>query len=314
VLDAQWERYGAMSARDRSRRPPAGSSQAGDWPRVPRRLRTRDDFKRWIDGYDTGIRYMDEHIGQVLATLDELGVLDETALVFSADHGENQGELNVYGDHQTADRCTNRVPLIVRWPGVTRAGARVDALVYQQDLPPAVCELLGVPVPARWDGVSLAPALRGEPFAGRPYLVVGQGPWTCQRAVRTGPWLAVRTYHPGLHPFPSRMLFDLDADPRETTDLSAQRPDVTAACDHLLAEWWQQMLAPGDAAPDPLLTVLEEGGPWYVRARWTAFLDGLRADGQAWAADELEARGLDVRPLPQGQGEMQSRAPAASSS
>ncbi|MGH2356062.1 MAG: sulfatase-like hydrolase/transferase [Chloroflexota bacterium] len=73
-----------------------------------------------MDGYDVGIRYVDDHVGQVLATLDDLGVLDETAIIFSADHGENQGELNVYGDHQTADRCTSNVPLIVRWPGVTQ--------------------------------------------------------------------------------------------------------------------------------------------------------------------------------------------------
>jgi hypothetical protein len=43
--------------------------------------------------------------------------------------------------------------------------------------------------------------------------------------------------------------------------------------------------------------VLEEGGPWYVRTRWTAFLQGLRDDGQAWAADEIEARQLNVKPV-----------------
>ena len=308
VLDEQWERYGAMSARDRSRLPPHGTCAAEQWPRVPRQIRTRDDFTQWIDGYDTGIRYMDDHIGQVLATLDELGVLDETAIIFSADHGENQGELNIYGDHQTADRCTNNVPLIVRWPGVTPANTEVDALVYQQDLPPAVCELLEVPVPGRWDGRSLAPALRGEPFDGREYLVVGQGPWTCQRAVRTGPWLSIRTYHPGLHPFPEQMLFNLEEDPRETTNLLDARPEVAARCDHLLADWWQQMLSPADAAPDPMMTVLQEGGPWYVRTRWNSFLQGLREDGQAWAADEIEARHLNVKPVAGARQQRQARA------
>jgi len=296
VLDAHWESYGAMSSRDRSRLPPAGTCAAEQYPRIPRQLRTRDDFKQWIDGYDTGIRYMDDHVGQVLETLGSLGVLDDTAIIFSADHGENQGELNVYGDHQTADHCTNRVPLIVRWPGVTTPGTRVDALVYQQDLPPAVCELFGVTPPARWDGQSLAPALRGESFDGRPYLVVGHGAHTCQRGVRSGPWMSIRTYHPGLNRYPDAMVFNLDDDPRETNNLAEQRPDILAECDSLLATWWQQMLRPPDALPDPLITVAQEGGPWYVRGRYHAFLQGLRDDGQAWAADEIVASNRAIQP------------------
>ena len=43
-----------------------------------------------------------------------MNLWDDTAIIISADHGENQGELNVWGDHQTADHITNRVPLIIR--------------------------------------------------------------------------------------------------------------------------------------------------------------------------------------------------------
>jgi choline-sulfatase len=73
--------------------------------------------KQWIDGYDTGIRYADEHAGRLLAALEQQGVLDDTIIIVSSDHGENQGELNVWGDHQTADAITCRIPLIIRWPG-----------------------------------------------------------------------------------------------------------------------------------------------------------------------------------------------------
>jgi len=59
---------------------------------------------------------MDDHIGMILAALEAAGVGDDTAILVSADHGENQGELNVYWDHQTADQITARVPLIIRWP------------------------------------------------------------------------------------------------------------------------------------------------------------------------------------------------------
>jgi len=49
-------------------------------------------------------------------------------IIISADHGENLGELNIYGDHQTADQITCRVPLIVKWPGVTD---RVSGIGYR---------------------------------------------------------------------------------------------------------------------------------------------------------------------------------------
>ena len=82
-----------------------------------------EDVRRMFDGYDTGTLYADEHIGRILDVLADQGVLDETAIIISADHGEQLGELNVYGDHQTADQSTTRVPLIVRWPGVPTARA-----------------------------------------------------------------------------------------------------------------------------------------------------------------------------------------------
>lgn len=282
ILAQQWMSYGPRSARDLPFR-------SADYPRMPEKIRTLADFKQWIDGYDVGIRYVDDHLAQVLDTLADLGVLEETAIIISADHGENQGELNVYGDHQTADFFTTRVPLIVSWPGLPHPG-RVETLVYQLDLAPTLCDLLGLPTPARWDGRSFAPALRGEPFAGRSALVLGQGAWTCQRAVRTGSWLFIRTYHPGLYPFPETMLFDLDRDPHETRDVAAERPDVVAHCDHLLAEWWHRNLSGDEAGPDPLLTVMAEGGPWYARQRYAEFAARLRETGRAAAAEEILQR------------------------
>ena len=68
------------------------------------------------------IGYADEHIGTILEALDDLGVLDETIVIVSADHGESQGEFNVWGDHQTADHSTCRVPLVIRWPGRFEGG------------------------------------------------------------------------------------------------------------------------------------------------------------------------------------------------
>jgi len=283
IIDRQRQQYGPRSARE-----PQGFRPDPRWPREVPEIRNLDDFKRWIDGYDVGIRYMDDHIGQILEVLDEQGVLDETAIIISGDHGECQGELNVYGDHHTADEYTCHLPMIIRWPGLTRAG-RCDALLYQLDLAPTLCELLGIEPPSRWDGKSFAAALRGEQIQGRPYLVLGQGAWTCQRAVLKWPWLMIRTYHPGLHEYPPVMLFNLDQDPHETQNLAEARPEVVGECEHLLADWWSACMTAPDAEPDPMFLVIREGGPLYVRNKAEEYAQLLRETGRAEAAERMLA-------------------------
>ena len=280
TIAAQRESYGPMSARDHV-------LNQERYPRLPAGITNRADFDRWIDGYDVGIRYVDDHIGQIRATLEARGVLDDWAIIVSADHGENQGELNIYGDHQTADEYTTHIPLIIRWPGTTAPGGAYAGLVYHLDLAPTLCELLGVRVPERWDGRSFAPVLRGQAHTDREYLVLGQGAWTCQRAVRQGDWLLVRTYHTGHHPFPAAMLFDLAQDPHETRNVAESRPEVVAALDHLLTEWWQEQTSGPQGQPDPMLTTIQEGGPFYVRGKLQPYIERLRAAGRNAAADEL---------------------------
>src|SRR5206468_5424918 len=85
------------------------------WPRC---VASMDDARQMFDGYDIGTRFADEYVGKIFNALADENVLDETAIVITADHGENLGELNIYGDHQLADHITCRVPLIVNWPGI----------------------------------------------------------------------------------------------------------------------------------------------------------------------------------------------------
>ncbi len=77
-----------------------------------------------------------------------------------------------------------------------------------------------------WDGESFAAALTTPADEGRDFLVLSQGAWSCQRSVRWGKWLLIRTYHTGLKDFPEYMLFDIEADPHETMNLAASRSDV----------------------------------------------------------------------------------------
>jgi len=221
-----------------------------------------------------------------------MGVLADTAIMISADHGETLGALNIYGDHQTADELTSHIPMILRWPGLGDAGrGRVDSgFHYHFDVAATVLELLGARVPRSWDGRSFAPALREGRNDGRDYLVVSQAAWTCQRGVRFDDWLCIRTYHDGYHDFPSLMLFDLANDPHETKDLALEQPDVVARAMAKLEDWYAEMARTATRPDDPMRTVMAEGGPFHTRGQLAKYTERLRATEREHWARALEER------------------------
>ena len=280
-----WDSFGPHAAQE-----PGGdySGKPGKWPRQPLAIARLDDYKQWVDGYDTGIRYADEHCGRVLNALADAGVLDDTLIIVTSDHGENQGELGIYGDHQTADHVTSRVPMILRWPGGAYAGRVDSALHYQSDVAATLVEMLGGKAPAHWDAKSFAEAYRAGASPGREYLVLSQMCWACQRAVRWGDHVFIRTYHTGMKDMPERMLFDVACDPHELRDLSAGQPALADHGQALLEEWQADMLAGNEGQPDPLWQVMAEGGPFHDREIRTQYLARLRATGRGHHADFLD--------------------------
>jgi arylsulfatase A-like enzyme len=297
VRAAHFEGCGPHSARETigyDDRPPPGLPWS--YPRQPLAIDSPAAVRRMFDGYDTGVLYADRCVGQLLAILEEAGVLADTAILVTADHGENLGELNVYGDHQTADQATARLPMLLRWPALgTTAAPRVDrALHYQVDVAATVLELLGGRVPPSWDGRSFAPALRAGAEQGRDWLVISQAAWTAQRAVRFqqagADYLCIRTYHDGYHGYPDTMLFDLATDPHEQNDLQAARPAVVNEALARLERWLAEMMTTATHPADPMWMVLHEGGPKHVRGELPAYLQRLRATGRAHWADLLAAR------------------------
>ncbi|MFC4986698.1 sulfatase family protein [Saliphagus infecundisoli] len=309
VIEAQRDSYGPRSARDIHG---WGSPyvEGGDWgeddlPRTPSEIGSREDFKEWIDGYDVGVRYMDDYIGDLFDVLREEGVYEGTFVVLSADHGENQGELNVYGDHQTADDKTCRVPLIVSGPGVD-PGERTG-LWYNVDFGPTVADLAGVNPSPQWGGRSFAAAITDGKDGGREYLVLGQGAWSCQRAVRWDDWLMIRTYHKGMKDLDDVMLFDLASDPHEQNDLSEEEPDVAAEGVRKLERWYAEQMRDAamgqsrcsptddDCLVDPLWRVIAEGGPYHAMRTDSVepYIERLRETGRKEHADALAEKHLD---------------------
>jgi arylsulfatase A-like enzyme len=259
-------------------------------PTMPHRIARRGDFEHLANGYDGAIRYLDEHLGRVFDEIEAQGVLDETAVIISADHGEAFGELGQYMDHGSASPAVHRVPLIVRWPGVTDGadGSRRGELLYNLDLTPTVAEALGLEVPEGWCGRSFLPLLSGRRAAQpRGGLVLAHGLHTRQRAVLDGRYLYVRTYHPGLFPYPPQMLFDLVDDPHQTNDLAQREPSRVASMDEDLRVWEAENVA-ATGLTDPMRDI--QGQPPSTFATLEEYAGRLRDQGRKDDAEELVAR------------------------
>ncbi len=228
------------------------------FPLMPGSVASREDFEHMITGYDAAIAYVDAHVKEVLEELDRQGVLDDAVLVVSADHGDAFGEHGIYSDHDCSDECIHRIPLIVRWPGVTNAGGHVDELHYNLDFAPTLCGLLGASVPEDWDGISFRQALEGGTASGREYLVWDTGLYTVQRAVRTRTHLMIRTYDGFGYPFEPVELYDIGSDPYQTNNLEGSHPEIVATCSRYMEDWLQEQMLKPHWQGDPLSEILRE--------------------------------------------------------
>ena len=286
VREQHWRGVGPHSAREVNSfgTEPRAASWLDKFPRQPREIDSLDVARMMFDGYDGGVRFADEMIGRLLNDLADAGVLDETLVIVSSDHGENLGELNVYGDHQTADAITTHVPCVMRGPGV-EAGGVDEGLMYSLDMAARVVRMAGGEVPDVWDGRADGP---------RESLVVSNGAWSCQRGVRFDrdgtPYMLVRSYHDGYHDFPDRMLFDLKNDPHEQRNLAADRPEVVNQGLAYLDEWLGDCMRTATHGADPMWEVMAEGGAFHTRGRLPEYLDRLRQTDRSAAADRLAAK------------------------
>jgi arylsulfatase A-like enzyme len=214
-----------------------------------------------ITAYDSSIAYVDHHIKQVLDELDRQGVLDDAVIVVSGDHGDAFGEHGIYSDHVNVDECIHRIPLIIRWPGVTPKNARSNAFMYNVDYTPTICNLLNIPIPDDWDGKSYKANVEGADGENRDFLVWDSGLYTVQRAVRTKTHLYIRTYDSWKYRnWQKEELYNMVHDPYETHDLAGECPDIVQECRSILDEWVSQQTNKDNWISDPLDEILKERG------------------------------------------------------
>ena len=150
--------------------------------------RDEAELRRHIADYHAMIHHHDQAIGRILDALQRSGRLDDTIVVFTADHGLGLGQHGLMGKQNLYEH-SNRVPLVLAGPGIP-PGQRRDGQVYLMDLCPTLCDLLHLPVPDSVEADSFQPMLSDPTRPGRAVLFSAYRQQ--QRAARAWPWKLIR--------------------------------------------------------------------------------------------------------------------------
>ena len=245
------------------------------------------DYDNSATGYDLSSRQgryaamvsnVDHQIGRILASLDELGMRERTLVLVTSDNGgvrQLRASRTLRGGKSTLYEGGIRVPLIARWPGHVAAGRVDDSVVTSIDLLPTLAEIAGQTPAGPVSGQSFAGALlTGEAVArahplffeakrSREYFDEPHGRYVSY-AVRDGQWKLV--FGADLAAAARPELYDLAADPGETTDLAERHPDLVERLELAYQQWRREAgnlaLEPRESAdgrtllgPDPALDI-----------------------------------------------------------
>ena len=229
---------------------------------------TAEEAADFVRLYDGNLAYADREIGWLRQTLEEMGLLERTVVIVTADHGESLLERGALG-HGTHlyEECV-RVPLVVRFPGGRGpAGLRVRELVDLLDVAPTVASLFGAlegTAARAFEGVSLLPVIGGARGRGvvvsrsmqeRPAYALNDGTWKLIHSLKTG----------------NSELFRLSDDPDEQRDLVEAEPLRAELMRQELYRWLRDLRVERGTATEERLTPAER--------------EALRALGYADATD-----------------------------
>lgn len=215
--------------------------------------------------YYASISSVDRNIGRLLKELDRLQLAENTLVIFTSDHGYNNGRhgINTKGNgHWIAGGVTGpkrpnmwdtsiRVPLVMRWPKVIKAGTRFDQMVSNVDMFKFVTGALSVPIPDQLElhGIDYSPLLFGKPAETRTALFgqydLHNNGLAYLRMIRTPRFKFVKHYRAKL----MDELYDLETDPEETQNLIRRRPQAkwrkqAEVLEQRLLEWQKSIQDP----------------------------------------------------------------------
>ncbi|MGQ1787517.1 arylsulfatase [Saccharicrinis sp. GN24d3] len=198
-------------------------------------------------GYAAMVSYLDEQVGQLVNKLKKLGLYENTLIIFTSDNGPtfNGGAdsawFNSAGPFKSEfgwGKCFLheggiRVPMIASWPGKIKAGSTSDHASAFWDVLPTLCDVSGVEKPKDTDGISFLPELLGKKQDQHDYFYWEFPEMGGQIAVRIGQYKAI-CKNAMSQPDKHFELFDLEADPQETIDISAQHPDLMERVEEII--------------------------------------------------------------------------------
>lgn len=208
--------------------------------------------------YAAMVESMDDAVGTLLDTLDRLKLSDNTIIIFTADNGGNMyntvddttptSNAPLRGGKATMYEGGTRVPAVVVMPGVSKEASVSDSPIQSEDYYPTLVEALGIAPPKeqKFDGRSFLDALRGRPFdRDALFQYFPHGPKVPDNlppavSVHLGKWKLIRIFHDGDKGEHRRVLFDLEKDISEITDLSSQYPEMVTQLDSRIDQFLKE--------------------------------------------------------------------------
>jgi arylsulfatase len=190
--------------------------------------------------YAAMVSYLDEQVGQIMSLLKELGIVDQTLVIFSSDNGPtyNGGTDSPWFDSAYPFRSEYgkgkgfvqeggiRVPMIAKWPGIITPGTCSDHLSAFYDVLPTLCEVAGAEIPEETDGISFLPTLKGAGQRSRNEYYYWEFPeYGGQVAIRMDQWKGIARDIKERNEVRFE-LYDLEKDPLEEDDLASEYPEI----------------------------------------------------------------------------------------
>jgi arylsulfatase A-like enzyme len=210
----------------------------------------------WTDEqkvYAAMVERLDGDVGRVMALLKTLRLEQDTLVIFTSDNGAGDGPANIGRFGSTAGMRAEkgslweggiRVPMIARWPGQVPAGRTSDFATAFWDFLPTAAALAGASLPRGIDGISIMPTLLGKAQKPHDYLYwEDPRPARITKAVRLGQWKGYQA-----EAGKPVELYDLAADPKETTNVAADHPDAVKQIQAIMAAAHAEVQIP---KPDP---------------------------------------------------------------
>lgn len=242
-----------MPRRANAFKPPLGKPallrQIDQLPPLGPKTATTDDE---IRGRLEMLLGVDDSLGRILATLERKGVLSDTMVVFTSDHGYFYGEHGLNEERRLAYEETIRIPLVIRYPPLTTAGSTPPEMALSLDIAPTLLEVAGLTPGAGIQGRSLVPVLKNEAQKWRRSFLIEYFTDTVFPRIRNMGYVAARTarykyiHYRELQGMDE--LYDLVADPYEETNI-IDRSDARETLQQMQAELRRLIETTGYRAP-----------------------------------------------------------------